>query len=88
MINKSCSANAQARIAFENPLFKEHFSRLLFTLSATSSIDLKVCDRIVCIDRHYVHSIVRGKEAKSVEFDAKANIIQIDNISFKTFTEV
>ena len=42
----------------------------------------KVSDRIVSIDRHYVRSIVRGKETKSVEFGAKANNIQIDGISF------
>ena len=39
----------------------------------------KVSDRIVSIDRHYVRPIVRGKETKSVEFDAKANNIQIPN---------
>ena len=42
----------------------------------------KVSDRIVSIDRHYVRPIVRGKEIKSVEFDAKVNNIQIDGISF------
>mgnify|MGYP000762006670 CR=1 FL=1 len=42
----------------------------------------KVSDRIVSIDRHYVHPIVRGKEIKSVEFGAKVNNIQIDGISF------
>ena len=42
----------------------------------------KVSDRIVSIDRHYVRPIVRGKETKSVEFDAKVNNIQIDGISF------
>ena len=42
----------------------------------------KVSDRIVSIDRHYVHPIVRGKETKSVEFGAKVNNIQIDGISF------
>ena len=39
----------------------------------------KVSDRIVSIDRHYVRPIVRGKETKSVEFDAKVNNIQIPN---------
>ncbi len=42
----------------------------------------KVNDRIVSIDRHYIHSIVRGKETKSVEFGAKTGNIQIDGISF------
>ena len=42
----------------------------------------KVSDRIVNIDRHYIHPIVRGKETKSVEFGAKVNNIQIDGISF------
>lgn len=42
----------------------------------------KVSGRIVSIDRHYVHPIVRGKETKSVEFGTKVNNIQIDGISF------
>ena len=42
----------------------------------------KVSDRIVSIDRYYIRPIVRGKEAKSVEFGAKVNNIQIDGISF------
>ena len=42
----------------------------------------KVCDRIVSINRHYIRSIVRGKEIKFVEFGARANNIQIDGISF------
>lgn len=42
----------------------------------------KVSDRIVSIDRHYVHPIVRGKEIKLVEFGARVNNIQIDGISF------
>ena len=42
----------------------------------------KVSDCIVSIDRHYIRPIVRDKEAKSVEFGAKVNNIQIDGISF------
>ena len=42
----------------------------------------KVSDRIVSINLHYIHPIVRGKETKSVEFGAKVNNIQIDGISF------
>ena len=42
----------------------------------------KVSDRIVNINRHYVRPIVRGKGLKSVEFGAKVNNIQIDDISF------
>ena len=42
----------------------------------------KVSDRIVSIDRHYVRPIVRGNGIKSVEFGAKVNNIQIDDISF------
>ena len=38
--------------------------------------------RIVSIDRPYLRPIVRGKENKCVEFDAKVNSIQIDGISF------
>ena len=53
----------------------------------------KVSDCIFSIDRHYIRPIVRGKETKSVEFEAKAGNIQIDgisfieHISFKTFNE-
>ncbi len=42
----------------------------------------KVSDRIVNINRHYVRPIIRGKGIKSVEFGAKVNNIQIDDISF------
>ena len=41
-----------------------------------------VKDRIVSIDKPYIHPIVRGKETKSVEFGAKVNMIQIDGINF------
>ncbi len=37
---------------------------------------------IVNINRHYVRPIIRGKGIKSVEFGAKVNNIQIDDISF------
>ena len=39
-------------------------------------------DRIVSISKPYVRPIVRGKEAKSVEFGAKVNNILVDGISF------
>ena len=39
-------------------------------------------DRIVSISKPYVRPIVRGKEAKSVEFSAKVNNILFDGISF------
>ena len=51
-------------------------------LSYSKKRKRKVRDRIVSIDRHYVRPIVRGKETKSVEFGAKVNNIQIDDISF------
>ncbi|WP_414003944.1 transposase [Maribacter sp. 2304DJ31-5] len=38
--------------------------------------------RIVSLDRPYIRPIVRGKEAKSVEFGAKVNKLQVDGISF------
>ena len=41
-----------------------------------------VKDRIVSIDKSYIHPIVRGKETKSVEFGAKVNMIQVDGINF------
>jgi len=42
----------------------------------------EVKDLIVSIDKSYIHPIVRGKEAKSVEFGAKVNMMQIDGINF------
>lgn len=42
----------------------------------------KISDRIVSISKSYIRPIVRGKETKSVEFGAKANIVQIDKINF------
>ena len=43
---------------------------------------MEVKHRIVSIDRPYIRPIVRGKENKRVEFGAKVNNIQIDEISF------
>lgn len=42
----------------------------------------KVKDLIVSIDKSCIHPIVRGKETKSVEFEAKVNVIQVDIINF------
>ena len=39
-------------------------------------------DRIVSISKPYVRPIVRGKEARNVEFGAKSNNILVDGISF------
>ena len=39
-------------------------------------------DRIVSVSKPYVRPIVRGKEARSVEFGAKCNNIMVDGISF------
>ena len=44
--------------------------------------EMEVKHRIVSIDRPYIKSLVRGKENKRVEFGAKVNNIQIDEISF------
>jgi len=41
-----------------------------------------VPDRILSISKSYVRPIVRGKEAKSVEFGAKVNMLQFDGINF------
>lgn len=41
-----------------------------------------VKSRIVSISKSYIRPIVRGKETKRVEFGAKANIVQIDQIDF------
>jgi hypothetical protein len=42
----------------------------------------KVTGVIVSIDKDYIRAIVRGKEAKSVEFGAKVNTIQVGGINF------
>jgi IS5 family transposase len=53
----------------------------------------KLSDRILSIHKPYVRAIVRGKEIKSVEFGAKAHILQVDGInyiehlSYKAFNE-
>ena len=39
-------------------------------------------DRIVSISKPYVRPIVRGKEARNVEFGAKSNNILVDGLSF------
>jgi hypothetical protein len=39
-------------------------------------------DAIVSIDKPHIRPIVRGKEAKGVEFGAKLHKLQIDGISF------
>ena len=39
-------------------------------------------NRIVSVSKPYVRPIVRGKEAKNVEFGAKSNNILVDGISF------
>lgn len=41
-----------------------------------------VSNRIVSIAKSYIRPIVRGKEAKSVEFGAKVNMVQFDGINF------
>ncbi len=42
----------------------------------------QIKDRIVSLSKPYIRPIVRGKEAKAVEFGAKVNKLQIDGISF------
>lgn len=42
----------------------------------------KIKDRIVSLNKPYIRPIVRGKEAKAVEFGAKVNKLQVDGISF------
>lgn len=55
--------------------------------------DSKLADRILSLHKPYVRAIVRGKETKTVEFGAKAHVIQVDGInyiehlSYKAFNE-
>lgn len=42
----------------------------------------KIQDRIVSLSKPYIRPIVRGKEARAVEFGAKVNKLQVDGISF------
>lgn len=39
-------------------------------------------DRIVSLSKPYIRPIIRGKEAKTVEFGAKVNILQVNGINF------
>jgi len=39
-------------------------------------------DRIVSLSKPYIRPIVRGKEAKTVEFGAKVNVLQVNGINF------
>ena len=45
-------------------------------------IDKNAKGRIVSIGKDYLRTIVRGKEIRAVEFEAKVNNFQIDGISF------
>jgi transposase, IS5 family len=42
----------------------------------------QIKDRIVSLSKPYLRPIVRGKEAKAVEFGAKVNKLQVDGLSF------
>ena len=42
----------------------------------------QIKDRIVSLSKHYMRRIVRGKEAKAVEFGCKVNKLQVDGLSF------
>ena len=42
----------------------------------------RIEDRIVSLHKPYVRPIVRGKEAKAVEFGPKAHLLQVDGINF------
>jgi len=44
--------------------------------------DEKIKDRIVSLSKPYIRPIVRGKEAKPVEFGAKVNKLIVDGIGF------
>ena len=44
--------------------------------------DSKLSDRILSLHKPYVRAIVRGKETKTVEFGAKAHVIQVDGINY------
>lgn len=67
-----------------NPSFYKRYSVICQVLIQQQDIfeGEKVTDRIVSIDKSYIHPIVRGKETKRVEFGAKVNTIQIDGINF------
>jgi transposase, IS5 family len=42
----------------------------------------RIKDRIVSLSKPYIRPIVRGKEAKQVEFGCKVNKLQVDGLSF------
>jgi len=49
---------------------------------AYGNADEPIKDRIVSLSKPYIRPIVRGKEAKSVEFGAKVNKLMVDGIGF------
>ena len=69
------SARHASRLGVINKL-KEQQWQLCFGKQA------RVPDRIVSLHKPYVRPIIRGKEAKPVEFGAKVNMLQVDGISF------
>lgn len=42
----------------------------------------EIKDRIVSLSKPYIRPIIRGKETKTVEFGARVNILQVDEINF------
>lgn len=49
--------------------------------------ETSIKNRIVSIDKPYLHPIVRGKENKPVEFGAKVHMVQIDGINFMEYID-
>ena len=42
----------------------------------------KVKDKILSIEKDYIHTIIRGKEKKPYEYGAKVHMLQIDGLNF------
>ena len=71
------SVREQGRIAVITTVYRQQYNHFR-SGDARESIP----NRVVSVNKPYVRPIVRGKEAKSVEFGAKCNNILVDGISF------
>lgn len=66
------------------PRFYKRFSTISKVLTQQQILFVGgvVKDRIVSLDKDYIHPIVRGKERIAVEYGAKVNAIQVGGLNF------
>lgn len=73
--NVSLSGKQNAQLLTITKIYEQQHSKAYGEVA-------QIKDRIVSLSKPYIRPIVRGKEAKAVEFGAKVNKLQIDGISF------